>query len=492
MDLSTLQHTYRAAVQHHQAGRLAEAEALYRRILAEHPDHADSLQMLGVLAHQAGHSDPGIRLLQKAIALNPNQATYHANLGVVLGATNRLDEAIVCYRRALELSPDYAEALGNLGTLLQEKDQPLEAVQLLARAAALRPGSAQAHADLGIVLRELGRLDEATAEFQGALSIQPQNPTARWSLGFTHLLKGEFKSGWPGLEARWAMKGLDPRRGFAQPSWDGSDLGGRRILLWVEQGLGDTIQFARYVPLILARGGRPLIQCQPELQRLLQSMDRVQKVIGFSDESEPFDLHAPFMSLPRLFKTTLSTIPSEVPYLNADPQPSGTWKARLSAAGPGLKVGLVWAGSGTHKNDRRRSLALADLAPLAQVPGVRFVSLQKGPAAQQMRPPPNELALLDWTESLGDLADTAALIGSLDLVITVDTAVAHLAGALAKPVWVLLPFSPDWRWMLERADSPWYPTMRLFRQPRPGDWRSVLGEIQARLRDIGGVGLQSH
>jgi hypothetical protein len=270
------------------------------------------------------------------------------------------------------------------------------------------------------------------------------------------------------------------RREFAAPRWDGGDIAGRAILLHVEQGIGDALQFVRYAPLLAHRGARVIVLCQPPLKRLFMEMDEV-SVVADGEPPPEFDLHLPLMSLPRLFGTTLATIPADTPYLRADPVDVRAWNGKLGDKNH-FKIGLVWAGNRRHLNDRNRSCALETLAPLAAVSGIRLYSLQKGEAAVETRNAPATMRLVDLNDELVDFADTAAVITHLDLVITVDTAVAHLAGALARPAWLLLPFAPDWRWMLAREDSPWYPSLRLFRQNQTGDWSGVLTAVMNALR----------
>jgi hypothetical protein len=277
-----------------------------------------------------------------------------------------------------------------------------------------------------------------------------------------------------------------PRRKFRQPQWDGGDLAGRTIHLHAEQGFGDTIQFIRYVVPVAQRGGRIVVECQPELKRLVQMMPSVSHVVTTGEPLVDFDVHCPLLSLPLAFGTTLESIPSQVPYLQAGAEDVSKWSRRMAGGASPLKVGLAWSGNKLNRNNHNRSLALGALAALAAVQETTFYSLQKGEAAHEARNPPAGLDLVDWTDDLHDFADTAGLIANLDLVISVDTAIVHLAGAMGKPVWVLLPFAPDCRWLLEREDSPWYPTMRLFRQTSPGDWASVARRVtealQSRLR----------
>ena len=528
--------------QQHQAGRLAEAEAIYRQILAVDPRHADAMHLLGVLAGQAGRHDAAADLIGKAVALAPHFALAHFNLATALNEGGRRDAAIAACRRTLELQPGHAEAHFLLGTLLMKKEQPAEAAAAYRRTLELKPDYAEAHNNLSVALRDQGHddeamaacrraiqikpdyalahfnvgnalrdqnnTDEAMAAYRRALEIQPDLPAVKWNYSQLLLLRGDFERGWPLYEAR-----LDARihgaskifgasqGGFHQPVWGGGPLDGRRILLRAEQGFGDTLQFVRYAPLVAQRGGRVILECQPGLKSLLTSVENVSQIIERGEPLPALDLHCPMMSLPLAFGTRLATIPAGIPYLRADARKAAQWRGRLeqreNSLGKGnapqrraLKIGLVWAGSTRPDQptatalDRRRSIALSRLAPLAAVPGTLFVSLQKGASAKQAQTPPEGMALADWTDELHDFSDTAALVEALDLVISVDTAVAHLAGALGKPVWLLNRFDTCWRWMLERGDSPWYPTLRQFRQPGFMEWDPVIAEVRGQLERL--------
>jgi len=542
----TIQQVFDLATQHHQAGRLQEAERLYRQVLARQPEHADAMHNLAVIALQVGRNDAAVEMIRRAIVLNPNHseahynlgtalqnkgqldeaiaafrqaialnpnlpeahnnlgnalkdkeqfdeaiAAYrqaislspnfpeaHNNLGVALKDKGQLDEAIAACRRAIALRPNYAEAHYNLGNALKEKGQPDEAIAAYRRAIALNPKLPEAHSNLGNALKDKGQLDEATIAYRQATALGPNLPEGHHNLSLSLLARGEFQQGWEEYEWRWKCKDFpSPARNFVQPQWDGCPLEDRTVLLHTEQGLGDAIQFIRYLPLVAQRGGRIILECQAELQRLFQTIAGSCQIVARGQPLPAFDLHCPLQSLPRVFGTNLANIPNIVPYLHADAEDARRWQHRLASHSPNVRVGLAWAGSPTHKNDRNRSIKLARLAPLGQAPGVRFFSLQKGEAAAEAKTPPPGMELVDWTEELKDFADTAALIDNLDLVIAVDTAVVHLAGAMGKLVWTLLPFVADWRWLLERQDSPWYPTMRLFRQPRIGDWDSVVTRV---------------
>ena len=488
----------------HQAGRLAEAEAYYRHVLDRHPQHADSRHLMGVLAHQVGNDSIAEQLIREAIALEPRMGAFHANLGNVLRSQGRADEALASYRRALELEPRSATAFNNLalglkavgrldeaetaarralalkadmfeaqaalGAILADAGGLDAAEQALRAAIALRPTYAEAFDDLGTVLKEQGRTGEAVAAFREAVRLKPDLANAHTNLAMALLAEGAFEEGWREYEWRWKTpRWAAAARSFSQPQWRGESGEGRTILIHAEQGFGDTIQFCRYAPLVAARGLRVILEAPEPLVRLLRGLDGVADVVRQGDLLPAFDLHIPTLSLPLAFDTRLGTIPAGEPYLAADPEEAARWSARLGDA-PGLKVGVAWTGNANTTAHERRSLPGDQLATLVAAPGVRFVSLQKDGAEP-------DLPILDLMGEIGDFADTAALIANLDLVICVDTAVAHLAGAMGKPVWLLDRFDPDWRWLLGRRDSPWYPTMTIYRQPERGDWGAVVAEV---------------
>jgi Flp pilus assembly protein TadD len=482
-DRMTLQQQFESGRSHHQAGRLAEAQRIYRQVLARQPDHADALHLLGVLALQAGQSQMAVELIRRAIAISSTDAFYHSNLGNALTDLGQFDQAIVSYRQAVRLKGESAEVHYNLGIALQRNGQLDEAIAAYRQAVRLKPDLAQAHSNLGVALKANGQLDEAIAAYRQVIRLKPDDARTHNNLALALLTRGDFQQGWEEHEWRWKCKDFpSPRRTFAQGQWDGCPLENRALLLHAEQGVGDAIQFIRYLPLVKQRGGKIIIECQAELQRLFQTVAGSCQIVAPGQPLPAFDLHCPLLSLPRVFRTNLANIPQNVPYLRADAEDARRWQHRLADHCPLVKVGLVWAGSPAHRHDRNRSIKLETLAPLGQLPGVHFFSLQKGQAAAEAKTPPPGMELVDWTEELKDFADTAALIANLDLVIAVDTAVAHLAGAMGKPIWTLLPFASDWRWLLQRQDCPWYPTMRLFRQKSLGDWADV---IQRVAQDLG-------
>lgn len=472
-----------------QQGRLDDAAAAYRRCLQFQPDHAEALTNLGVALGEQGKSAEALACYRRALQVRPDLVEVHHNMGNALREQGKPDEAAACYREALRLRPDYAKAHHHLGAVLTSLGRADEAVSSLRRALELRPDYAEALNSLGAALSVQGNGDEAVACYEQALRLRPDYAEAHWNLGLALLLRGDLERGWPEMEWLWRAKKPSPLAAFPQPLWDGSTLDGRAILLHTDQGLGDTLQFVRYAPLIKRRGGTVVVQCQPPLARILAACPGIDRLVPRGAPLPPFEVHALLQSLPGLFHTTLATVPAEVPYVFADARLVERWREELRAL-PGFRVGIAWQGDFKHRWDRHRSIPLGHFEPLARVEGVRLVSLQKGPGADQLRVlagcfPVTAFERLD--EEPGPFMDTAALMRSLDLVVTCDTALAHLAGALAVPVWVALPAAPDWRWLLQRADSPWYPTMRLFRQTAPGDWADVFARMAGELRRLSGA-----
>jgi Flp pilus assembly protein TadD len=435
----------------HQGGKLAEAESLYRQVLAADSDNFIAIQYLGVLSLQKGDAVSAEALVRKALEHQEDIPEFHSNLGLCLRAQGRLEEAVAAYRRAIWLRPDYAAAYNNLGLDLQA----------------------------------LGRVDHAVAAFEDAIGHAPEMAEAHWNRGLALLLQGHFEKGWAEYEWRLRCQPFERHR-LALPGarpWQGEALAGRTLLVRQEQGAGDTIQFIRFVPQLVAQGAHVVVEAAPSLARLLNASLPGVAVVG-PDEPTTADFYVNLLSVPGRLGVTLASIPATAPYLKIVPAAAKALAPALCAKS-GRRVGIVWSGNPAHANDRNRSCPPDVLDPLLSVPGCEWFSLQKGGA-----PMPASWAgrVIDLGSSFGDFADTAAAIDALDLIITVDTSVAHLAGALGKPVWILLPFAPDWRWLLGRDDSPWYPTARLFRQPSIGDWgavvRDVAGELPAVRRAV--------
>jgi tetratricopeptide (TPR) repeat protein len=506
-----------AGLEHQRAGRLAEAEACYRQVLAVQPDQADALHLLGVIAHQVGRHDLAVELIGQAIKRDGQNPVYFSNLGVALRDQGKLDEAMTAYRQAIRLRPDYAEAYSNLGYALWDQGKLDEAVAACRQAIRANPDLAEAHSNLGIALKGQGKLEEAIAAcrqavrikpdfadaysnlgialkdqgklveaiaaFRQAIRFKPDFADAHWNESLLSLLTGDFERGWIKSEWRWksTSSGLS-RRNFAQPLWLGAEtLERKTILLHSEQGLGDTIQFCRYVPLVAARGARVVLEVAEPLRELMSGLNGVSHCVSKGEALPDFDLHCPLLSLPLAFATRLDTIPSTTPYLRAPARGRG-WEARLGPEGR-PRIGLVWSGNPRHRDDRKRSVELNALSPLFDI-AATFVSLQKDLRAGDEAVLSEQCNIINLGQSLESFVDTAALISHLDLVISVDTSVAHLAGALGRPVWVMLPFVPDWRWLLDRDDSPWYPTARLFRQTDTRDWHSVIDRVRIALDDF--------
>jgi hypothetical protein len=414
----------------------------------------------------------------RVIALEPESPMAHNNAGLVLKDVGRFSDAQAAFARALALKPDDLSIRFNGLMTRRDDDRLPEAIECCRRLLEQQPESGEACTNLAVVLLFSGAYDEALAEFERAVALNPESHATRANMALLLLLRGDYERGWVEYEQRWHLFSVR-KPPFAQPEWAGEDLQGKTILLHHEQGLGDTIQCLRYVPLVAARGGRVVLRLERTLVRVAASLpDNV--VISPPNAVLPaFDVWCPLMTLPRVFGTRPETIPGDVPYLGPRAVLAERWRRRLGGL-PGFTVGLVWGGSPHHINDFRRSVELRRLQPLLNLPGVSFVSLQVGPRAGDLATlPPGTVT--DLSAELTDFAETAGAILALDLVIAVDTAVVHLAGALGKPAWVMLPFSPDWRWMLERDYSPWYPTLRLYRQPAPGDWTSVIERLRGDL-----------
>ncbi|REK11192.1 MAG: tetratricopeptide repeat protein [Planctomycetota bacterium] len=578
--MASIGDVYQAAVQAHQAGRLADAERLYRQVLAAEPQHAYALDMLGLLALQAGHADVARELIGRAIALAGNVPLFHvhfgsalhvvgrrgeartsferalaldantveallalahlerqeghtdraraclqqatavqpaaagghyqlgnleaaagnwslaeqcfraalaidsrsapaeARLGVTLQAQQKLDEAVEHYRKALALDPNSAEAHYNLGTALAEMGQAQEAVTHYEAAIRIQPNHASAHTNLGAFYQEALDYERALAHYEAVLRVEPHAAEAHYNRALMLLTRGELAAGWQEYEWRLRLPGF-PIHVMREPLWDGSPLIDKTLLVHAEQGLGDTLHFIRYIPLVKKLCPRLLVQVPPALVPLLTHSGFGDLLV--TDDALPaFDVQVPMLSLPWLLGTTPENIPAPIPYLGVPDDMVTNWRRRLSDV-EGFRVGIAWQGSPANKGDWRRSMPLSEFAPLASVRGVTLVSLQKRDGERQLRDAGFPLYELQgvWDEMAGPFVDTAAVIQNLDLVITADTATAHLAGALGARVWVPLGTKADWRWFLDRSDTPWYPTMRFYRQTQIGEW----GDVFARMAD---------
>ena len=493
-------------------GRQADALAHYEQAVRVHPQFAEAHGNLGNVLRELGRLDEALESCRRAVQIKPTFAIGHNHLGAVYSALRRWEEAAASFRQALELNPRYPEAQTNLSDVLRELGRLREAEAAAREAVRLRPQTAQTHVSLGMAQMEGGRLEaaeasirealrldpasnagyqalgmicmlsgrreEAVTQYRQSVAVAPDDAAAHRNLAISLLLLGQYDEGW--REYRWRWKCPEaPQRNFSQPQWDGSPLGGQTVLVHAEQGIGDTLQFVRYAALAKERGGRVVLGCQRALMPLLRRAQGVDELVALGDPLPYFDVHAPLMDLPGI----LGMIPAQVPYVDTEAVLVERWRKELASL-PGFKVGIAWQGSPAFRLDRHRSIPLAEFAPLAAVPGVTLVSLQKGFGSEQIAELHGRFKVVDFGERLdesGAFLDTAAIIKNLDLVIASDTATPHLAGALGVPVWLATPFAPDWRWLAERDDSPWYPTMRLFRQSRRGEWQDVFRNMAAAL-----------
>ncbi|MBY0509068.1 MAG: tetratricopeptide repeat protein [Rhodospirillaceae bacterium] len=436
---------FQDALAHYQAGRRAEAEAACGRVLTIAPRHFDALHLLGVLAYQARDVKRAAEVLAKALAIRQDNANACHTYGSALWAMGQPEAGLFHLDRAIALKPDFADAYNNRGN----------------------------------ALRDMGGYQDALRSFEMAVALNPNLADAHWHLAICHLQMGNFAKGWEKYEWRWRLPDK-PRRAFPRPQWQGEMLDGKTILLHDEQGFGDTIQFCRYAPLLAERGAKVILGVQKPLVSLLSSLAGVSHIAGWGDAIPAFDFHVPLLGLPRLFKTDAATIPAVPRYLTAPPDKRTAWTEVL---GPKTKprIGLAWSGSVLEVDLLKRSIPLATLAKIIS-PDFEYISLQKELKESDRAVLSSIPAIRHFGDELKDFSDTAALCELVDVVITIDTSIAHLAGALGRPVWVVLPYNADWRWLLERDDSPWYPSARLFRQSAPGDWDGLMNIVNGALQ----------
>ena len=473
-------------------GEHGEAEECYRQALSLQPENAEACrllaQLLALQAHEhqeRGEFDAAIEGYEESLALDHGHAQVQNNLGNVYKSLGRTQEAVTAYRDAIAIDGGLAEAHLNLGIILWQTGDNRQAIASVSAALKAKPLLAEANVSLGYLLEEAGDASGALECYCAAIAARPEYAEAHFNYALQLLLHGDYGTGWEEYEWRKRLPGSEgawPDAGRA--GWNGSPLQGRVIFLYAEQGFGDVIQFARYAPLVAERGGKVIVSCQPKLKALLESVPGISTVLTIEDPHPAFDVCSALMSLPRIFETTLDTIPAQVPYVRPDPEKARRWSTRLAADGASLKVGLYWATETRNRIASLKSLTLDMLAPLGGVRGVTYYSLQRGAAATQAAHPPQGMKLIDLAAELEDFSDDAALISHLDLVISVDTATAHLAGAMGRPVWTLTHFPPEWRWLLARDDSPWYPTMRLFRRGPADAWEQVISRVCQALRQL--------
>jgi Tfp pilus assembly protein PilF len=465
-------------------------EAACRQALRAQPGNVQHLFNLAMLLmQQPAKHDEAIDCYRLISQLAPHQIEGHNNLGNLLFAKGQLEDALACFERALALKPGNVDVRNNIGSVLKELGKPADALEVFQKALKRKPGDADLLNNIGEAYRALDKPDEAAAHFRRALVIRPKFPQAEWNLGLVTWMNGDLAAGFRLYEKRFepehmmrfantGLRAMLAKLG-AKPRWRGEDLAGKNLLVWTEQGMGDTLMMMRYLPLLRQKNvGKLTVYCEEQLLGVFDCLG----VPALGKQVEPpadsYDLHCSIMSLPHLFGTTLESIPADVPYLHIPAARSAPWNARLAEMS-GMKIGLVWAGNMSMKGDRLRSIALDRFAPLMDMQGARFFSLQKGPPSAQLQG--SGFLIVDWMSECRDLLDTAALIAGLDLVISVDTSIAHLAGAVGKPVWLLNRFESEWRWMREREDSPWYPSMRIFRQPALHDWDGVMQMLKTEL-----------
>lgn len=510
-------------------GDAEAAVACYRQAIERWPDDSAAYARLGSLLLRTERADEALPVLRDALARDPGSALLECHVGLALLELGEAAEAAAHFEEAVRLRPGFPEALTSwtealrcqgrteearhaaeaaiaadferpeahlhFGNVLSDLGEFAAAARAYRRSLGLRPGDAAAMSNLGIALYAMGLLPESLAQHRAAVALRPDSPAFRYNLAVALLASGNFGEGWTAYEARlelgFGRLGFEAlgHIAFDLPGqrWSGEPLEGRTIFLYGEQGLGDTLQFARYASLVAERGGRVVLGVPEPLVRLLGTMRGVVEVVPTGGSPPHFDVHCPLLSLPLVFGTTLENVPAAVPYVHPDPSDVEAWRGRLPQ-GRGPRVGLVWAGNPRPDVawaacvDRRRSIPLRRLAPLAEVPDLRWVSLQKGQPAAELHSAPDRWAIFDPMDRVEDFADTAALLAHIDLIVSVDTSVAHLAGALGKPVWMLSRHDGCWRWLRDRSDSPWYPTMRIYRQSRPGDWDRVIEQVAADLR----------
>ncbi|MEO5352810.1 MAG: tetratricopeptide repeat protein [Magnetococcus sp. XQGC-1] len=461
-------------------GEMGQASRLAQALFASNPNHAEAVHLLGMIASRADHLDLALRLLTLAVDLRPQQASFRLHLGEVNNRLGNSDAAEGHYRQAILLQPDFVHAHVNLGNLLFSRGENEQAMAAYRAAVRLAPDTHAALYNMGIISQEQGDHEAALQLFEQALQAVPESALAHTAKAFSLLTLGRFQEGWQEYAWRWRLPDNAPRR-CAQPLWDGSDPQGKRIYLYTEQGFGDALLFARFLEPLRQRGGYLILECKPELFTLFQASRLADElVVRASGDARPpdfdFDCHLPLLSLPGFFVQPDPTLAERVPYLHPDPLLCREWQARLAPL-PGLRVAICWSGNPKTGVNRQRACTFAALHPLLRLPGISFISIQKGEPVQQMRAAPGEWNILDLDAELTDFAQTAAVLTQVDLLISTDTSVVHLAGGLGRPVWTLLHFAAEWRWLQQRSDSPWYPSMRLFRQQQPGDWAGVMRDV---------------
>jgi len=445
------------------------------------PENAKQAFLAAAQRHQAGDNDGAMKLYMRALELYAPFADAYNNIGVILRAQEKLPAAAACFRRALTIRESNSAVYSNLGNVLWQMLRFEEAASAFKRSLELDPARPETLHNLGLLLHSMGDYPEAIECFEKSLAAKDGNVDVLWDRSLTRLVMGDFDRGWPEYEIRWRLKHNPPRR-FPFPLWEGQENRAISLLVHHEQGLGDSIQFCRYLPMVAPRVGRLVFECQAEIARLMTCIPGIAEVIPSGRQTPACDYHVPLLNLPRFFGTNFDNIPAEIPYLQA---PQGVAVPTIHRpAGTKLAIGLVWAGKPSHNNDKNRSTSLEKFLCLADIPGVALFSLQKGLRTADIQTLGAQALVTDIGSKLTDFAETAALLPQLDLIVAVDTAVVHLAGALGIPTFVLIPYTPDWRWLRSRDDTPWYPTLRLFRQPKPREWDSVFNRVRSAVQSL--------
>jgi tetratricopeptide (TPR) repeat protein len=483
--MADLQSLFSSAVEKQRQKEYAQAEALYRQCHALDGSLAHVQHNLGVVLDLRGRSDEADQWLKQSLMTAPNDPVMQCNYGAFCIRQRRYEDAIKALERSLELRPGNAETLRSLGAARQRAGRFNEAIEAFEEAGGLKPQWAEVFLGLGLTYQRMGEFDRALSLLNEAVRLRPDWVDAQLSVGLTHLLEGDLTKGWPGYEWRWKRKEyIRDQRDYGAPMWNGQEPDRKTILVHSEQGYGDEIHFARYLPLLADRGAKVVLECSKPTVPLFRTVRGIGGVIVRGEPFGAIDYFCPAIHLARVFGTELATIPSHVPYLSCDPAKAKHFAHRMKEH-RGLKVGVGWAGTWKHANDYERSIRPEVFAEIGCARNITFYSVQKNDGtADRVAMDQSKLPLIDWTGELADFSDTAALMANLDLVVSVDTSIVHLAGALARPVWTLLAFAPDWRWMRDREDSPWYPTMRLFRQPTYGDWKSVIERVTNELSSL--------
>jgi Flp pilus assembly protein TadD len=483
INASTVEELYRLGISLLEQKRFDEAAKILGQAYALSPNHPGAGIKFATALINKGDAAQAVKILSPIALGHPHLVEAHGMLGNAYALSGQWESAVAAFQRAVELAPNLAVAHFGLGSALANQGKISQAIA--AFRSALRLNYQAAHCNLGVALLLTGFFDEAAAELNHAMAFNPNDAVAHWNHALLNLLRGDWGRAWPEYEWRWRWNQFPSRRRqFTQPMWRGEELGGKTILLHAEQGFGDTIQLVRYLPLVSSRGAKVVVECQDELLPIFQRLPGDYRWVRFGQELPAFDVHCPLASLPMVFGTTLQTIPEQTPPLGAADDRIALWRERMGPTDARPRVGICWAGNATFNGDHTRSVKLEQLHDLLAIEKFKFFSLQKGVPAERIQEIGFDKRLIDLGSEFNDFADTAAVIALCDLIVTTDTSVPHLAGAMDKNVWVMLQYVPDWRWLLDREDSPWYPSARLFRQTALGDWDGVIARVARALANM--------